>query len=130
MTVEKPTCDDADQAGQETRAGQDNGRVSGVLHEALQALHRDLAVLEARLGVQDGSGRGTHGHGKRLWLSARELADLTGFPVHTIRDWCEQELLPAQKTRNRWRLERESAIMALKKMNRRRRRKRHGGKPA
>ncbi len=65
-----------------------------------------------------------------LLLSVHELAQITGFSPHTIRDWCEQDLLPAKKIGNRWRLERECAIVALKNLNRRRRRKVRGQKPA
>jgi excisionase family DNA binding protein len=54
------------------------------------------------------------------------VANLTGFSVHTIRDWCEQGLLPARKIGNRWRLDRKGAIMAIKDLDRRRRRKRNG----
>ena len=65
------------------------------------------------------------------WLSVGELAATTGFSPHTIRDSCEQGLLPARKIGNRWRFEREHAILALKNLNRRRRRrKRHEPKPA
>ncbi len=56
-------------------------------------------------------------------LSAQELAGLAGFSVHTVRDWCQQGLLPAEKIGNRWRIPREKGMLALKKMNRRRRRK-------
>ena len=57
--------------------------------------------------------------------SPQEFAQRTGFSVHTIRDWCEQGLLPAYKIGNRWRLDLDEAIMHMKKFNRRPRRRRH-----
>ncbi len=60
-------------------------------------------------------------------LTPSQFAQLTGFSVHTIRDWAQQGLLPAIKVGNRLRFERAGAILALKNLNKkRRRRKRHG----
>ncbi len=60
-------------------------------------------------------------------LTPSQFAQLTGFSVHTIRDWAQQGLLPAIKIGNRLRFERDGAILALKNLNKkRRRRKRHG----
>jgi len=78
--------------------------------------------LETRLGL---STAGEAGHDEYASLvSVRDIAKMTGFSVHTIRDWCEQDLLPAKKISNRWRLERNRAIMAIKNLNRRRRKRR------
>ena len=98
------------------------------LHRTLEALNATLAGLRAQLGYPTAEARQPPQPDGRVLLSAQAFAELTGFSVHTIRDWCEQGLLPAQKIGNRWRLDRDSAMMALKYLNRRRRRKRNGGK--
>ncbi len=70
-----------------------------------------------------------HADGSAVLLSVRDFARLSGFSEHTIRDWLEQGLLPGQKIGNRWRLERDRAILALKNLNKKRRRKRDGYNP-
>lgn len=67
-----------------------------------------------------------HAQHAQSLISARDFAQLTGFSVHTIRDWAQQGLLPAIKVGNRLRFERDGAILALRNLNKkRRRRKRH-----
>ena len=101
-----------------TRAGL-NGDAD--LHRTLEDLSRTVAQLQRQLG---GCAREDGGTGAAPLVSPQEFGRLTGFSVHTIRDWCEQGLLPAQKIGNRWRMDRNQAMMALKNLNRRRRKRR------
>ena len=63
----------------------------------------------------------------RAFLTPSQFAQLTGFSIHTIRDWAQQGLLPAIKVGNRLRFERDGAILALRNLNKKRRRRKRQG---
>ena len=99
------------------------------LLRSVDDLRADVARLRAELKTGKGEAGEKCGQEEGELVSTRELADLAGFSVHTVRDWCEQGLLPARKIGNRWRLDQKQAMMSLKHLNRKRRRKRDAKNP-
>ncbi|MCH8150605.1 MAG: helix-turn-helix domain-containing protein [Planctomycetes bacterium] len=94
------------------------------LRDTINDLRQQLEDLEAELPGFAEQGRSVSGG--QLWLSPQEFADLTSFSVHTVRDWCQERLIPAERIGNRLRIPRDRAMIALRQLNRRRRRRRNG----
>ena len=93
------------------------------LRETINDLRRQLEDLAAELaGSAKHSGSVSDG---QLWLSPQEFANLTSFSVHTVRDWCQERLIPAERIGSRLRIPRDRAMIALKQLNRRRRRRKN-----
>ena len=99
---------------------------AAALRRTLAAMRRDLSELHGHLDGSQSLVPDAKRQGPAL-LTVRDLAVMTAFSEHTIRDWVAQGLVPAQKIGNRWRFEAEAAMRAIKNLNRRRRRRRSRG---
>lgn len=102
----------------------------GIEHVGLEQLFRRMGSLEGEMVLlrNEITGKGfpdrNQGDVPGL-LSVGDVATMTGFSTHTIRDWCAEGRLPARKLRGRWRMEHDDVVCTLDKMDQKPRRRRY-----